>query len=405
MEEKREVVLSTVHEHGNPAIVDVAGWGLMLTDDLDDGGAIGLSLFVPTPQVADEGWLAVGGRLPEAAASCEVLDFQGEWREMTTGSGFWVGMVSGRPGVGPIARFRDASAELVPAELPADFSRTPAPEVEEDCFACGARAWELVAGSAEVEPLGYREEFEAAVCTRCGYAAEVGMLVSLETPEDFDPEQAREAAASHRASSLERLRPRLAAARFDIYAEAGGPYELAGHGGSSGDGLADPFAEGLDGLSPEEIRERLGEYNDGMTLTSVVVGAYDSPVRVTSELEEEFLGTEEELWDTLEGLVGEEVKWPESRAAIAVNHDHVRRVAHTAMRDAVFAQLSISLDGRPVAWEAARLGSHWVAVRTVGTTAITVSATGVEPEDIEIVRLTDAPRQLVPPTPPPFTTV
>jgi hypothetical protein len=281
--------------------------------------------------IAGDRWVVTGG-LPPGASRAVLVACTGDEEEAQCTAGAWEAVVERRLHAEPVARFEDATGNVVRPPVPASSAREPVDVEDEPCFACGGSEWERLDEGQE----------PVLACTRCGHAETIGVWYAGEDDEPVDP-----------ADVPPRPRFDLGEVTFPVYALEGTKPTVTGWG-----------------RGPDEIR-------------AVRVGH--------GEIEVE---TEQRAWEETETRARRELlplllhsrdPWPErSIPGLVLWARRREREAQVRVAEAERLSLDVPVDGAPVRFEGLRAGSGWAIVGTVGGSQVTAAGSGGSPERVRL---------------------
>ena len=314
-----------------------------------------------------------GGLLPAGAVAAWVTDDRGERRPAATGDGAWA-IVLDQPIDGALSPvcFRDGAAALVVPALPATWARAPVPDADEPCPACDSvGGWDEVVANddsrgtrgADGRPCPF------AVCRACGHEHGVGVFYAALAEEEPGAEEL--ARFRREAEAHLRLEARMAFAdlTFAVFVARGRRGRIGGWGSSD------------------------------LVLTSVAVehgaaAGEDGPwLRVSTERERHLHESEAAIARSAlrpllqEGRLG---AWPQrSSAGLAIWLDGVERAARRRVARTGVERRTMLVDGEALVFATVTCGAHWAAAGRRGDLRLLVTAHRVEPEDVDLVSVTD----------------
>jgi len=369
-------ILVTVEHPGGTAGVVRSGRDLWLSDEVARGPVTRLDDHVPRIiGLADDRTLE-GGLLPDGAVTALVTDDGGERRPAAAAGGAWA-IVLEQPCDGhtsPVC-FRDAGGELVVPRLPADWTRVPVPEAVEPCPACGAASWDSVqptdGSRGRHGPDMLPTPFVA--CRACGHEYSGGVFHSIASCESSAPEDLELLRIEAELRMRERVHAQLEGLGFAVFAARDRPPRIGGWGGHNGVTTSVTVDHGA----------KPGEPGPALSVRTEV-----EPVAYESE--------RARARSTLYGALSEEMgPWPErSNAGLSIwLHDRERERLAVAARASV-EQRALVVDDEAQRFEFVRTGDRWVAVARRRDIVVTVTARGVDADDVELVALEDAQRAL-----------
>jgi hypothetical protein len=376
-------LLTLDHEHGTAAVFRDATGGHWLSSTSEGGS--GLAGYEPALESLEGGVVIVGGLVPPGAERTLVRDGRGTMVPARSGNGAWLARLLDHDMFVPTAAvFHDSAGELVPRPLPEGAAVEPVSDADSPCAGCGAAQWQRIRWTHRWEAENLDEVLDALRCVRCGHTVEAGAVVSSEAviertcepgdggasepPPDWLSTHGRNAASA------------LAGAAFPIY------------------GL-----ERWDGP-----RSSGGWSSDGTGVTAVSLRHGESGRRPHVEVEtmcggEEWLSDRELCHRALAQELSEAPDDPQppfggSPAAISLwfarrERDQSERAARAAERTE-----RIPVDGEPRSFHLLAEGDRWAAAGRLERGAIVLSAQGVAPGDVALVRIEDGAPYLGGPT-------
>lgn len=321
----------------------------------------------------------MGGRLPAGAVAAEVVDDAGCRHQAHTANGVWILVldqpINGAPS--PVC-YKDPDGQLIPPQLPANWHRSPLPEVTESCPACGNVIWDSVTAVADLS-VGSIESAAPAqllVCRACGHEDHVGTIVRLfrHTDSTAEPHASRRDMAKR--FIVEPQRARLATVAFRIYAARDWPVVLAGTGTSGGTVDSVTVAHGTAADRP----------GPSLHVRTVLNSRY--------QLGEETIAQRElERWLLLDAPSVPVDGTNSQIAATWRRHERERRlrVSRAAQRE-----ILIFIDGQREPFTSLHLERRFVAVRRRREHTIVLAAIDVDPQKLVLQPLGDPVEQLAP---------
>jgi hypothetical protein len=382
-------------------VVRLEDGSVLITNEVSDGGGTHLRAddpFHPAKSWVDDSRSVVGGLLPPAAVSVEVVDDRGARIDAAVAGGAYVAVLE-QPNDGhePVVCCRDATGSPVRRPLPADYPSTPVDDADVPCPACGAIDYEECVPTdswrgGRPGPDGAVIPNPIVVCRRCGQEERVGtFFAAASSAEEEEDEATREtrmarARASARVHRWYSTAMTLRALTFPIYAAVGWPV-LIGASGSRADQLTSLAIDHYDTPDPDP-------YSGDQPRFEVTTSSVDE--HVTDPLSHA-------RW-TLASLLSRDgpAEWPDaSHAAITLWLAARDRGTRATVLDAVRSEQPINLDGSPQAFLMCTAATgHWVAVRHHEDLVITVAARDLDPTTITLEPIPDPAARLLGPEPP-----
>jgi hypothetical protein len=328
--------------------------------------------------LADERCL-VGGLLPPAAASAEIVDDAGRRIEAAVGSGAYVAVLEQPHGPGePVVRCRDAGGAPVRRPLPGEYPSTPVTDTSEPCPACGAVDWEERLPSEQSRggrtgPDGERIPSPIVACCVCGHEEPEGSIMRYGTEASDEDDAARTARTARiapwRAEAMVQKWYRdallLRAVTFPLYAVVDRPAQISVSRDENDDLIALTIAH--------TETEGADLYFDRAALE--VTTATRSTGRDGAAIARE----------AIERCAAEESREEHaadlSDAAITLYFRSMQRRRRAAAYAAAESQTQITIDGSPQPFLTLTTpGGSWVAVRHHDNVTITIAGRDVDAE-------------------------
>ncbi len=383
----REVLVSVECDDGRGGVVRGDDGQVWLSRSVDRVGGPRVDSYRPAHLGLRGDRTLLGGLLAPGAVSAEAVDDRGYRVQAAVGYGAWA-VVLEQPRHGPVAAvcLRDARGRPVAPALPASWTRAPVTDTDEPCPACGAVAWDEVLPSdgsrgGRLMPDGETEPTPVVVCRTCGHEEEIGSVIRFERPEDEDPaevaERMRAWEASHRAEQLELL----AMVSFPIYAAAGWPARLTGHGGSTA---------GLDGplTRVERVTVSHGSFGPDTAPelqieTAIVERRHPSEASLAREALQCW------LYDSFDASL------PQCDAAFVLRMRGRERERRKLAANAEVTERLIEVDGTRQPFRFVASTGRWAAVRRTDTLTITVTGHAADPDKLTLMAVADPPGELL----------
>ena len=406
--DEARLIVSVEHADGIAGVYDVPGEGLWMTADTEHGPGTGLDGFRIGAEGIEGDFTALAGRLPPGAVAARARNSLGEWRSGVASEGAWVAVIEDEMFATPMVKFLDSEGSIVPAPMPADWDRAPVSGTDELCPVCEACDWETISGTHVFDfGDGETEETQRAevACRRCGFALSIGGFAYFGEPDEtVDPAEAKRAAEEWSESSFKDELSTILRSGLDVYGPKGRPCAIVGLSstGVPAEGSIFPDEQPLEQLTVSAMADYRAKQRERMTLTAVKVGSRAKPgvvVESTNDPDEVDLATPEarvrrKLREHLEDDVSE--PWPAGEAEATLYLERRSREAIASSFKAELVEVTIPVDGEPVAWLAVASEERWVATRPHGETQISIYGLGLEFGEVEIELLTDLTRSLEP---------
>ena len=384
---------------GGAGVVCRDGGEIVVTHDVsDDRGRRlrGRDDYRPVQTWLDDVRSIVAGLLPPGAVSAEVVDDRGTRVAAAVGGGVYAAILEQpNDGYGAVVCCRDASATPVPRPLPANWTRTPVPDAEEPCPACGAIAYDEVlptdgsrggrGGHGHDGPL---QPCRIVVCRHCGHEEGAGSaLYGYTSPDDEDEATKAARIARHRAQA--RVQKwysdvmTLRGVTFPVYAAESWPARINGSG-SSGDDLTELT-----------VGHHAESNDDPFTVPDL---------RITTSIRQAHHTALHRARRALEMWVHDDNSHPLSDglsdAATKLWFAARGRDRRAAAAGASQTKELITIDGtaRPFLRLSTPTG-RWVAVRRHGDLTITIAARNLDPSTLTLEPIPDPAARLLGPKP------
>ena len=367
-------LLTLDHEHGTAGVFRDRD-GAALLSSTGRGGTV-LNEHEPAREQIEEISIC-GGLLPPGASAALVRDARGAMVPASAGNGAWIARVeAGASFHDPVARFVDEGGTLVPSPLPDGATTAPLPDAADPCPACDAFDWQLVRWT-RVWMDDFTQELEAPRCVRCGYVEQRGVReVSEPEAEEIHVMQGEPLPDDWEERDREERRQALGGVRFPLYGLGPGwrgGRAVGGWGSTGGTTTGIILYHG----------EILYEQAVGPSVT----------VESARTERDELRSDREICVDALVTLIAEDEKDRDmgdaSSAAVALWFAATERTARERAHSATQGSTTIPVDGKPVAFVLLDGGDRWAACARVGKVVVTVTATGVPLEGLELVRIKD----------------
>lgn len=288
-------------------------------------------------------------------------------REIVTAAGHYIAMIPFAAALDEVlVAFRDADGNIVRHGEPGELKRVRIEDVDEACGACGGREWDHVEHRAP--PHWSHTRVRTTVCATCGHR--VGGTQSVGRRRRPLPDDAFD---------FETAFPDDAAPA-DIV--AGMPFPVYGVANRGGTRRLDGYAS--EDVRPTSCRLRYRRTSRGKA-TSVVV---DSGVEPHPRVDDEHRARGA-LANGLERF--ERAGPPGSLEATLVRRDAAAESARGRASRAPARAVAILVDGEPHEFacvEETETGT-WGASTTVDGHELTITATGIAPEELELELVTD----------------
>jgi Zn ribbon nucleic-acid-binding protein len=367
-------LLTLEHEEGTAAVFRDAR-GRHWLSSTSEGGT-GLEGCEPALEGLGDAVVIVGGVLPPGAERVRCRDARGEMVPGVAGNGAWLARFEDHDMFTSIAvAFEDAEGRLVPRPPPEGAVREPIADVAAECPACGAADWERVSWTHRWEDEGMDEERSAVRCARCGHAEDEGTTVgSVAILESDDEDADEQPVPAIPPEWLERQRrdalDAFTKAEFPVYALSAwdGPRSFVGWSSDSRRVTAMTVHHGPSGPGPHVDVETMSR---------------DEEWQSDRELALERLS--EQLTDEVPGLPPVDA----SSGAVALWFAARQREGSERAARAETRTVSVEVDGRRVDFQLVSEGDAWAAVGRVERGAVVLSARGVDPSAIALVRIED----------------
>jgi len=383
----REVLVSLECDDGSGGVVRSDDGEVWLSWSVERIGGPRIDDYRPAHLGLRDDRTLLGGLLAPGSVSAEAVDDRGCRIAAAVGNGAWA-VVLEQPIRGPVAAvcFRDARGRPVAPALPASWTRTAVPDTSEPCPACGAVAWDEVrptddSRGSRSTPDGGTEPTPIVVCRTCGHEESIGSVMRFEPPDDEDPvevaERIRAWEASHRAEQLDML----GRVSFPLYAVAGWPAKLGGHGGSSA-GLGGPVTH-VKRVSVSHGPDEPGAVPDLEIETAITEREHPSESALACEALQRWLY---DSWDDSP---------PQSDAGIVLR---MRSSDRERRKLAVLSQVTerlIQIDGSPQPFRYVEASGRWAAVRRTDVLTITITGRAVDLDELTLMPVVDPPRGLL----------
>jgi hypothetical protein len=372
---------------------------IVITQDVsDDRGQPlrGRDDYRPVQTWLDDVRSIVAGLLPTRAVSAEIVDDRGTRVAAAIGGGVYAAILE-QPNDGhkPVVCCRDKSGAPVPRPLPDDWTRTPVPDAQERCPACGAVAYDEVlptdgsrggqGGHGHDGPL---DPCRIVVCRHCSHEEGAGSaLFRYTSPDDEDEAAKAVRIARHRARARVQKwysdTMTLRGVTFPIYAAETWPATITGSG-SSGDDLTELTV----GHHAEENDDPFTAPD--LSITTSIRDAHDTDLRRARRALEMWVHADHNHPQS-EGL---------SEAATKLWFAARGRDRRAAAAGASQTEQLITIDGTPQPF--LRLSAptgRWVAVRRHGDLTITIAARDLDRTTLTLEPIPDPAARLLGPEP------
>ena len=375
--------------------------GLVVTDDVDVGGGVGLrddDLFGPGAAAVDEDHSVVGGRLPPGAVSAEVVDDRGVRVSAVIVDGVYAAMLE-QPHEGrePSVCCRDADGHFVRRPWAADYPSVRVSDTDEPCPACGETDWDEYTpfeewrGGSGSKVDGTHVADAVVSCRVCGHEEpEPGFMTLRSESTGSEDEATREARIARFRAEFRKRQWRshaevLRTLKFPICIADGWPAQITGHGSQDGQttGITIHHHDTKDVEPWSGARPRL-------TITTRRV-----PYRL-EPLEE--ARRELQNWINNDSAGS---RWPDaSRAAITLWLRARERERHAMVLDAIRSEQAIEVNATPTtALMLNPPGSRWTAAFSLGDLMIVIAARELEPTTLRLRTVSDPAAELLGPEP------
>jgi hypothetical protein len=375
--------------------------GLVVTDDVDVGGGVGLrdaDQFHPGAASVDADHSVVGGRLSPGAVSAEVVDERGMRVSAVVADGVYAAMLE-QPHEGrePIVCCRDADGQFVRRPWAADYPSVRVTDTDEPCPACGEADWDEYTpfeewrGGSGSKVDGTHVAHPIVSCRICGHEEpEPGFMTMRSESSESEDEATREARiARFRAEFRKRQwhshAEVLRTLQFPIYLADGWAAQITGHG--SQDGQITEIT--IHHHDTEDVDPWAGA-RPRLTVTTKRVPYRPEPL--------------EEARRELQSWISNDsngTRWPDaSRAAITLWQRARERERHAMVLNAVRSEQPIDIDGAPTTMLMLNPpGSLWAAAVSLGDLMIVIAAGEIEPTDLRLRTVSDPAAELLGPEP------
>lgn len=370
----KAVLVELEHKQGVAAVIRDDDGEVWLTNDVGSDFATGILDQRPEIQVLEGELTLQGGLLPQGAVGAEVVDDAGRRQKASAANGAWLVLLAQASREPAPVRYFDSTGESVAPVLPEEWPRSPVADAGEECPACGAHGWDEVKAVDDSHGMvgtnGGEEPQPFLVCRACGHEVEMGTFLRLEAAEGLDPDEVERRRQAFEERRRREAREALANASFPIYAAVGWSVEVSGWGG---------------GMRPEDIHSiRLshGEWREesGPELhveTELEERAFESDLTLAREALESSLFKTTGSWPNL------------SEAALTSWLDTQKREHRRLAAEAEPQSRPIDVDDRPQEFVVLEAGPRWVAVARRHAAVITLSATDVAPETVQLQTVRD----------------
>ena len=338
-----DVVLGVALGDVTVGVVRMRDGMLLFPGEVDVGGGVVLTDFTPHGTTVDGRTVVAGRRLP-GVARVVVIDDRGDEYEAQLGDEVWVAVAGEAAFSEPLARYEDAEGGLVAYPLP-DGERTPVEDADAPCPICGSRAW--------------LEIGERVHCARCALQVGAGlMFMRLEVPdeefvvEEDDDEEDEDWEAEERREREEAL----ASVPFPVYGVPGREHEIGGWSSSKRQGVTGVTVEHADG---------------------------EQRLQVASSVKERW-GDDDRLREQLAAMTGRHEYVDRSDAGLRVHHTDADRASRRRAARVERQTRTFIIDGEPEPFELLALDDHWVAQREHYGVTVSLTASGVDPDTVQL---------------------